>query len=322
LQNKPEISVVMSVHNGGKYIHESVESVLSQNIDFEFIIVNDGSTDESGDILLEYATKDTRIRFIQQKNTGLTGALIRGCAEAQGEFIARMDIGDIAIEGRLYKQAEILNKYQNCVFVSCHTEFFGPKWEYLWIIKAGPVSERPISILPHNPKNGLLGSISCHPSVMFRKTAYETVGGYRKEFYYGQDWDLWYRLSEIGNYFMIPEVLYKCRIFPEGTSMSNAQNQKIIAECSKNAFIARQYNENEKPWIDKAASILPIPNSFKKTSYFPTSFKEAGLYFIGEALRRNNDLRCRKYFFNAIKHSPFRVRSYIRLAQSLSLLNI
>jgi glycosyltransferase involved in cell wall biosynthesis len=77
----PEISVVMSVYNGNRHLSESIESVLNQRgIDLEFIIINDGSSDETGEVLAGFAERDRRVRIIGQENTGLTKALIRGCA--------------------------------------------------------------------------------------------------------------------------------------------------------------------------------------------------------------------------------------------------
>ena len=83
----PEVSVVMSVYNGASHLRASIDSILQQDgVDFEFIIVDDGSTDESPSILDDYAARDARIRLIHQENQGLTKALIRGCAEARGKF--------------------------------------------------------------------------------------------------------------------------------------------------------------------------------------------------------------------------------------------
>ena len=93
---KPSVSVIMSVYNGANHLVKSVESILVQEgVDFEFIIVNDGSTDESGEILEAFARRDNRIRVIEQENTGLTKALIRGCKEARGKYIARQDVDDV-----------------------------------------------------------------------------------------------------------------------------------------------------------------------------------------------------------------------------------
>jgi len=135
-----EISVVMSVYNGAKYLRESVESILSQGgVDFEFIIVNGGSTDESGNILGEYAARDDRIRIIEQENTGLTRALIRGCNEGKGKYIARQDAGDVSLPERLKSQAEHFTKEPEAVLVSCGTRFVGSEGEHL-------ASEKEISL--------------------------------------------------------------------------------------------------------------------------------------------------------------------------------
>ena len=88
------MSVVMSVYNGADRLASTLDSVLAQEeVDFEFIVINDGSIDESGRILDEYAARDRRIRVVHQENTGLTQALVTGCSMARGEFIARQDAG-------------------------------------------------------------------------------------------------------------------------------------------------------------------------------------------------------------------------------------
>ena len=118
--DKPEVSVVMGVYNGGDSLSRTLESVLSQQgVDLEFIVVNDGSTDNTLSILNDYSEKDNRLRVLDQENSGLTRSLIRGCAEARGEFIARQDAGDISLPGRLRKQLDLIQKNPDVVLVSC-----------------------------------------------------------------------------------------------------------------------------------------------------------------------------------------------------------
>src|ERR1700754_3126237 len=96
MSGPPDISVIMSVYNGAQDLCESVESILSQrDASLEFIIVNDGSTDNSPHILEEFAGRDSRVKLIHQQNLGLTKSLIKGCAIARGKYIVRQDAGDI-----------------------------------------------------------------------------------------------------------------------------------------------------------------------------------------------------------------------------------
>src|SRR5215472_5045758 len=102
MNGNPEVSVVMSVYNNAPDLARTLDSILSQEgVDFEFIVVNDGSSDQSGQILNKYAQRDSRLRIIHQENAGLTRALIRGCDVARGEYIARQDAGDFSLPDRL-----------------------------------------------------------------------------------------------------------------------------------------------------------------------------------------------------------------------------
>ena len=107
--SSPLVSVVMSVFNGGDYLQTALESVLDQEgVDFEFVVVDDGSTDGSAAKLAEIARRDARVRVIRQENAGLTRALMRGCSEARGDFVARQDGDDLSCAGRLARQARVL----------------------------------------------------------------------------------------------------------------------------------------------------------------------------------------------------------------------
>src|SRR5688572_6984597 len=115
----PEISVVMSVYNGATQLRETIDSVLSQEgVSLEFIVVDDGSTDDTPDILMGCAQKDGRMKLIRQQNQGLTRALIRGCAEAKGAYIARQDAGDISLPGRLQRLRQLLDSDSSAALVS------------------------------------------------------------------------------------------------------------------------------------------------------------------------------------------------------------
>ncbi len=321
----PSISVVMGVYNGTGYLPETIESVLCQTeANFEFIIVNDGSTeDEVAHILSSYETRDQRIRTITKPNEGLTKALIDGCAAAKGEFIARIDLGDVMMPERLARQKAVLDAHHEVVLATCWTECCGPEWEHLYT-KTGKVTLQALAeywvtgVIPDHGGDDLLEGPTSHPSVMMRTDSYRKAGGYRPEFYYGQDWDLWYRLADLGKFAGVQEALYRCRIFPDGISMRNAERQRQIHECSRCAFLARCKGEDETSFLEKAMSIRPGKDA--GNGHLTASSRRqlaAGYYFVGEALRRNGDGRCRKYFMQALCKHPNGLRSWVRLAQAV-----
>src|SRR5205085_11515317 len=120
-------SILMPVYNAERYLHEAVQSILEQTItSFEFVIVNDGSTDHSLRILKGFEKKDGRIKLISRGNTGLVGALMDGLEACRGEFIARMDADDIAMPMRLEKQLDYMRAHPECVVVGCRVMGIDP----------------------------------------------------------------------------------------------------------------------------------------------------------------------------------------------------
>ena len=205
MSGSPEVSVVMSVYNAASSLAATVDSILSQDgVELEFIVVNDGSIDETGKILDDYARCDPRVRVIHQENTGLTRALIRGCGAARGEFIARQDAGDLALGGRLAAQRDVLRNDPRTVMTACGARYIGPGSEFLYeVCQYGDELQ---AGLMHVDVARFYGP-SHHSSVMFRREAYERVGGYRAHLEVAQDLDLWIRLAELGMCWAMPEVL-------------------------------------------------------------------------------------------------------------------
>src|SRR6266542_368310 len=153
------------------------------------------SSDSTPGVLAEYVRRDPRIRVIRQQNAGLTRALIAGCAIARGRYIARHDAGDISERTRFELQKRLLDADDGVAFVSCWTAFLGPKLEPLYDSRGSGRSSNAVRILDPASKHGVIDGPTHHGSVVFRRDAYQRAGGYRSEFYYGQDWDLWYRLA-------------------------------------------------------------------------------------------------------------------------------
>lgn len=305
------ISVVMGVYNGAPTLGATLDSILGQTErDFECIVVDDGSTDATPSILAEYAARDPRIRIIRQDNTGLTRALIAGCAAARGQHIARHDAGDLSDPRRFATQKRALDADAGLVFVSSWTQYAGPELEPLWIARSTGVALKPMCVLDLGVPGALTDGPTHHGSVMFRRQAYEQAGGYRASFYYGQDFDLWFRMAEIGKFQAIDEVLYTARITPDSITVAARKRQEAIGELSLRALFARQAGESDADILARAMAISRAPLHSLRG-------RAGGLYFIGEALRRNGDRRATRYLRESIASWAFSPRAWIRFLQSL-----
>lgn len=309
MNNLFDVSIVMSVFNGASSVRETVESILCQEgVRLELIVVNDGSTDESGSILEEYASRDPRVRVVHQENHGLTRALIMGCAEARARYIARQDVGDLSHPQRLRLQKEALDADANLAFVSCWTDFCGPEWEFLFRVKGTGRASLPAEIISEAEKNGVIDGPTCHPSVMFRRDDYESAGGYRAEFRCGQDWDLWYRLAEVGKFQTLQQPLYKARLVPVSISSYNKREQITAGDLAMEAMLQRRRGGSEASVLDRARSIPPGQRQHRASRA-----QAKWLYFIGECLNRNDDIRSREYFLKSIRTYPLTIKSWLKV---------
>lgn len=310
---------MIAAHGESTALLESLDSVFSQRRrDFECILVVDGGLDEGTEVNLSALVAcDHRLRVLRQPASGLTKALIRGCAAARGEWIARLDVGDVMAAQRLDRQAEALASSPGCVLATSDVEVCGPVWEHLRFDSQPQATGQPIRADSIPAQQGLSMDIPHHASVMFRRSAYEAVGGYRPEFYFGQDWDLWYRLAGQGTFVHIPEVLTRVRLFPGGLSSRHWREQRTIAQLSITCHVARSRGESEDLPLRLAAAIRPRP----KISRRPVAdgARAEGAYFIAEALRRNRDRRCWPYFLEALRHGFWKPRIWVRALQALTM---
>jgi 2-polyprenyl-3-methyl-5-hydroxy-6-metoxy-1,4-benzoquinol methylase len=301
----------MSIYNGIEWLPETLRSVLDQrDCDLEFVVVDDGSTDGSSALLDDWAASDARVRVIHQANTGLTRALIRGCDEARGEFIARQDCGDLSSPGRFTIQAGMLRASAEVLFVSCATAYVGPGLEALWTQAPTGAALEPAFVLDLSRPGVFTDGPTHHGSVMMRRDAYERVGGYRAAFRYGQDYDLWFRLAEQGRFQLSSRELYTARVTPGSISTTARVPQMAFARLSRAALEARQRGESDAALVESAAAIPRVSHPASRRS------RADGLYFIGEVLRRNRDARALTYLRSAVRTWPFLVRAWLRLFQA------
>jgi glycosyltransferase involved in cell wall biosynthesis len=308
----PEVSIVMSVYNGSGTLEETFSSLVSQSgCEFEIVVVDDGSTDGSGAILDEWSRQDSRIRVFHQSNRGLTQALVSGCEQARGEFIARQDVGDTSLPGRLAAQAGMLQKDARLAFVACHHQLVGPRGEVMGRPESGSGAS---SNRLYNSDGSSIASPH-HGTVMFRKSAYLLSGAYRPEFYFAQDIDLWSRLIEAGALAYVPRVLYQVKFqFGSITARHRAAQEKLRALAAE-ATGLRRAGKSEVDVLRRARAIRPATAAEAQTSRRRGS-EAAAAYFVGSCLAGQGDPRARGYFVEALRRDPLHFKSWYKLALS------
>lgn len=221
----PAVTVLMPVYNADRFVAQTVESVLAQSFrDFEFLIINDGSTDGSLGILQSYARRDSRLRLVSRPNTGYVVALNEGLQLARGEFVARIDADDLAAPRRLELQVARMRAEPNLVALGSNADAIDEAGRTLGDYDVPPTHEE-------IEANHLRGSSSIHhPAVMLRPETVKRVGGYRREFMPCEDFDLWLRLGEIGRLANLPEKLLTKRLFVGSAVASNLAKQERLVQ--------------------------------------------------------------------------------------------
>ncbi|MDR7240807.1 glycosyltransferase family 2 protein [Neobacillus drentensis] len=217
-----KLSVVTAVYNGGEFIRDSIESILNQtHANFEYIIVNDGSTDETKDILAQIT--DTRVKVIHQvKNQGAAKCLQLAIARANGSLIAIQDADDISFPHRLEKQASFLINNPEFGLIGSYIQCICQQKD---LQRRALFTERLINSV--HPQD-YYGSRFCHGTFMFSKMVYEQIGGYSSKYKIAYDFDLLQRFRLAAKIHKIPEKLYGYRI--HNASLSNQDIEETNAE--------------------------------------------------------------------------------------------
>lgn len=222
------ISVVMPVFNGGAFLRQAIESVLNQNrSELELLAVDDGSTDGSDSVLEHFAERDARVRVITHPtNLGIVAALNRGVCEARSEYVAIANADDVSAPDRLTRQAALLDSCPRLAAVGTALQTInetgkkGPRFYF----PTNPTTVRS-TLMRHN--------CLAHPSVMFRRSAVMSAGGYR--FDYVEDYDLWLRLSQRFDLASLAEPLVLYRLHARQLSLSQLeemQRRRLIVRAA------------------------------------------------------------------------------------------
>lgn len=223
----PHISVILPAYNAKQYLEAAVDSIQNQSLtDFELILIDDGSSDGTEQLVRQLAAKDPRIRLVQRPNKGLIATLNEGLALARSPLIARMDADDIAFPGRLEIQYAYMNAHPDVLAVGSYVMFMDGQ-DTMYRKKTFPGGN---DIL----KAFRWGCPLAHPAVMMRTDAVRQVGGYPSAFPSAEDYALWVRLLSLGKVDTIPQVLLAYRVHGSSISHAHARQQRdstLRAQC-------------------------------------------------------------------------------------------
>ncbi|NQT20569.1 MAG: glycosyltransferase [Planctomycetes bacterium] len=291
----PSVSAIMTVYNAERYVAEAAESILAQTFtDFEFIIVDDGSTDKSLEILQRHAEQDGRIRLVSRPNTGIIGALNDGLALARSEFIARMDADDISLPERFSKQLGYLSAHPSCIAVGSRALMID--------IDGAPICEiceeakhEGIDAIRLARQSGAL----LHAAAMIRRETLKAVGGYREEFLHAEDYDLFLRLAEVGRLANLPEVLFKYRQHLASICYTKRQTQSRSVHAALRAACKRR-------------GLEPPADEYVSDHSPPVSKAEHHHRWSRWALRAGNLATARKHAFAAVCEAPLSSKCWKR----------
>ena len=301
LNNEIIVSIVISTYNTEKFITESIDSVLNQTLkDIELIVINDGSTDSTIDILLSF--NDPRLVLIDQENQGLTKSLIKAAKLAKGRYLARQDADDVSLLDRLEKQVDYLEKNKDVALVGVQS---------IQIDEDGGAIGKTDLLREYDDimENIPISNQFVHGSIMMRRSAYEAIGGYRGEFKYSQDYDLFLRISEQYKVENLPDFLYKSRHNRNMVSLTHKEDQLYFSECAR--VLASQRANGDIDQLDKKG-ILPIVKRNENSNHILNYHR----HLISSFLRKGDVVKVRKHAIMLLKIRPTDIHTWIVLVLS------
>ncbi len=261
MNNSPKISVVMSCYNRENFVRDAIESILNQTYtDFEFIIIDDCSTDKTPEIIQEYADKDNRIVYIRnEENMDYNYNLRKGFKLAKGEYIARMDDDDISLPERFEKQVSYLDEHPDITVLGSLIDIFGELKIESWVKETDPDV---LNILM-NFQNPM-----CHPSVMIRKSFLEENDlTYSPKELYAEEYDLWKNIIlKGGKLANLPEKLVRYRVHKKTVTHKDntGKIQQETAERVRKQLLTRFFNDKEYESIKDKLVMYPFECNNKK----------------------------------------------------------
>ena len=287
----PTVSVIMPAYNSRRYVGLTIDSILAQTFrDFEYIVVDDGSTDGTDAVIRKYLA-DSRVRMYRRPNTGIVGACNDAVGMASGEFLARIDSDDVAKPEKLEKQVAFLRARPDHVACGTQVETIDPYGAVLH-----PMQHK----LTHEEIDAQLmrgvGFAMVNPAVMMRRDALLKVGGYRKKYETAEDLDLFLRLAEVGKLANLPDYLLQYR-----------QHYKSINHTKHDAQRQMKRGMMEEAYARRGVA-MPENLVFNRTS--PPPQYEQTCRWGWWALKHGNRYAARRHAVDAMRLAPLRLDSW------------
>lgn len=250
MTNCPVVSVVMVIRDVERFLPEAIESVLHQTFrDFEFIIVDFGSSDRSKSIAQGYADADPRIRLSSIPACSYIEAKVAACSLPSGRYLAIQDADDVSLSNRLMAEVEFLEAHPEIGFLGGAVQWIDSEGRQLPTGDDYPSEDEEIrrELGVRNP--------FWHPTVMIRREAFERVGGYRRVFVQSDDYDLWLRISEQYKCANLKEKVLNYRIHPQQLSFRKRKDQILCALAARAS--AKLRRDGKRDPLDSATEITP-----------------------------------------------------------------
>lgn len=304
----PEVSVIMSVYNGADYLKESISSILNQTYPyFEFLIINDCSTDRSREIVLSF--QDPRIHLIDnESNLGAARSRTKGLNLAQGEYIAIQDADDISLPARLEKQVNHLKQHSHVGLIGSHFIVIDEAGNFLF--NAYPPSSPAVLKRELSFRDPI-----AHGSTTFRKICLEKVGTYRVEFKEAEDYDFLLRISEHFDLAIVPEFLYKWRLHLESASISRYSIQSYFAALALQLHKERIRNGKDRLQLRNQQDPTELPEFCIEPASLLSKdqiIKNYNMWGIG-LLTNNCNQAAMRLFRKSIYLQKFSIQSWLLL---------
>lgn len=278
-------SVVMPVHNGRRYLSEAVESILDQSFEeFEFIIIDDASSDDSFDLLTDFSSKDKRISLYKNSaNLGFAETLNKGFGLASGDWVFRMDQDDISSQDRFEKQIAFIHENPDVKVSSCRARYIN-EHDMLFGVTSNHLRQRS-DWERYRSEGETIGLL--HPGAVLHRQTILSAGGYRKQFWPAEDIDLWMRLTERGHLILIQdEILFRYRIHTDSEITAKFINSRLQYEWVRQCAVARRAGLDEPDRVrfesDWKARGAIFQMNWKRKTLAKFYYRKAGQYFLAK----------------------------------------